>query len=60
MDNLDKNKLILPLSSIKLPGVHDRGISLFFWDDDEILIDFAQLVVTAQLNIQSQQQQNLV
>lgn len=47
MDNLDKNKLILLLSSFKLPGVHDRGISLFFCDDDEILIDFTQLVVTA-------------
>lgn len=46
MDSLDKNKLILSISSIKLPGVHDTGISLFLCDD-EILIGFALLVVIA-------------
>lgn len=47
MDSLDKNKLILSLSSIKLPGVCDTGISLFLCDVAEILVEFVLLIVIA-------------
>jgi len=47
MDSLDKKKLILSLSSVKLRGVPGTGKSLFLCDDAEILTVFALLVVIA-------------
>lgn len=53
MNSLDKNKLFFPLSSVKIPGVHDTEINLFLSDDAETLIGFALLGVIAQLGIES-------